>query len=286
MRDLQVVYVLKLNFIPITDGTLDSEMGPFGGPHRDLRDFCAAHSCGLCLSDLNDAPGCEPGRLHFLGLGIWWKLDYMSQLFFSGLLRHGGTAPLVPHDVEISGWEIRVNCISYPSTLPLTGEAKHPLCSEPYEEYPSYVQPEITGAPHPVVEDPGTNHANWCQDGWVGTGSLELLNFLARSLLEKSHAAMAQVPAAYRVEIDADRFLSAFSILVDDERVDADPWPYAPNRDVRNPFSERHREAQQGLLVKQFNRMMQCIPVVKYNKYEGWDITTRTFVSRPNRKCF
>lgn len=271
------------------DGFLDSEMGGFGGAHKDKCDFCAGHTCCLNLSDLRTSPGCEPGRLHLLGLGIWWNLDYMTQFFFSGLLRHGGTSPMVPVTEALTGWEIRVNAISYPATLSVTGEAKHPLCSEPHmkDNLPSYVPPEMTGAyclPDPESDDSVTNHAHWAGDGWVGTERTAWMDWIARALLQRSHYALAQGPADYGIEIDANKFLSAFSLMVDGKRVNAEPWPEAPNSDVRNPFSERHKAAQQDLLVKQFNRYMQCIPDVKVNKYADWDVTKRHFAVRQHRE--
>ncbi len=197
---------------------------------------------------------------------------------------------MVPATEELSGWEIRLNSISYPATMSFTGEARHPLCSEPHakDNLPSYVTAEMTGAfcpPDPDPEKMWTNHAHWAGDGWVGTGQLPWLNWMARALLLKSHHALAQGPADYGIEIDADKFLSAFSLIIDGERVDADPWPEGPDSDVRKPFSERHKAAQQGLMVKQFNRYMQCIPEVKVNKYADWDVTKRDFGSRQNREC-
>lgn len=158
-------------------------MGSFGGSHEDEHDFGAGHSAGLSLSDLSKKKGSEPGRLHFLGVGVWWKLDCMAQLFFTGLLRHGGTAPLVPNDHVLEGWEIRLNLISYPSTAFITGEAKRPLGSHPYQTLPVHVTPEMTGAP--VFSSPEflwTNYATYAQDGWVGMSPPSHFNFMVRSL--------------------------------------------------------------------------------------------------------
>ncbi len=161
-------------------------MGTFGGSHEDEHDFGAGLSAGLSLSDLSEEKGCEPGRLHFLGIGVWWKLDYMSQLFFSGLLRHGGTAPLVPQEHELQGWEVRLNFISYPSTPFITGEAKRPLGAHPYQPLPVHITPEMTGAP--VFSAPGslwTNYATYAQDGWVGMTPQAHLNFMVRAMYQR-----------------------------------------------------------------------------------------------------
>lgn len=260
-------------------------MGHFGGEHEDEHDFTCGHSCALGLSDLPTTAGCEPGRLHFVGIGVWWKLDYLSQLFFTGLLRHGGTAPLIPHEQDLNGWELRMLLISYPSSASMAGEAKRPLASIPYEPLPLHVTPEMTGAP--AWPGPGGMWSNYCtyaQDAWVGMTSRAHFDFLARSLYQHSHWVMQQAPSYYGIEIDPDLFLRSFSMLVDGTRVNAKPWPLAPNKDVRNPFSERHRVVQDDLLVKQYDRLMQGIPLVHGNIYADWDVTKRDFGFRTDSK--
>ncbi|KAI0682771.1 hypothetical protein BC835DRAFT_1311390 [Cytidiella melzeri] len=96
------------------------KMGHFGDPHKDENDFTAGLSCGACLSDLSDKPGCEPGCLHFLGVGCWGCSQYMAQILFSGLLHHGGTSPLVPGGQPMEKWETHMLLISYPATKILT----------------------------------------------------------------------------------------------------------------------------------------------------------------------
>ncbi|KAI0091813.1 hypothetical protein BDY19DRAFT_904411 [Irpex rosettiformis] len=260
---------------------LDQQMGHFGGPHEDKHDFPAGLTCALCMSDLKDKPGCEPGRLHFLGQGVWVRLEYMTQLFFSGLLRHGGTSPLVPDEEPIEGWETRMLLISYPPTSMITGEARHPYSAVPFQDSPLYLCPEMTGAL--VFKEGGkkwTNSCHYAGDGWVTMEPPSLFNWMARGLLQQGHFALRQLPAYFKVEIDPDVFLSAFSMEVNGERVQADAWPLAPNPQVQEPFTQRHRDVQDELLVNQFDRLMQGIPMVKENKYRSWDITRQEHGSR------
>ncbi|KAI0683760.1 hypothetical protein BC835DRAFT_1524140 [Cytidiella melzeri] len=260
------------------------QMGHFGGPHEDKNDFTAGLSCGLCLSDLSDKPGCEPGRLHFLGVGCWVCLQYMAQIFFSGLLRHGGTSPLVPDEQPMEGWETRMLLISYPATKILTGEARRSFSSMPYQSAPLYITPEMTGAPaSQQAKAMWTTHTTYAQDAWVGMEPLSLVNFMARSALQHLHFAFRQLPSSYGVQIDAGQFLKAFSLDVDGHRVNADPWELAPNSNVGQPFGERHKQVQDELLQKQFNHYLAGIPLVSHNKYHGWDITAINHGARP--KC-
>ena len=53
------------------------------------------------LSDLPDVEGWEPGRFHLLPLGVYTVLHSFALVFFSGRLRHGGTALVQPlNDVD------------------------------------------------------------------------------------------------------------------------------------------------------------------------------------------
>jgi hypothetical protein len=255
---------------------LAAQMGHFGGPHEDLHDFVAGYSCAYCLSDLPDKPGCEPGRLHFLGLGAWVSLDYMLQLFFSGLLRHGGTAPLVPDDYKIEGWEARLLLISYPSAGILAGRARRSFSCLPYQQYPLYLTPEMTGAPVEPRDIPmWTTHGTYARDGWVGLDAKSHFNFMARGALQMLHFAFRQLPPSYKIEIDANIFLQSFSMLLDDDRVSAEDWELAPDSDVQQPYSERHKQVQDAFLVDLYNHLLPGIPIVQENMFENWSIVER-----------
>lgn len=259
-------------------------MGSFGGPHIDQNDFVAGFSCATCLSDLQEGPGREPGRLHFLGQGVWVRLEYMTQLFFSGLLRHGGTAPLVPDDQEIYPWETRMMLISYPSTPLMTGTAKLAYSAQPFSNHTSDLAPEMTGAP--TFNQDGkkwSGYANYGQDGWITMEDVSLFNFMVRGALQKVHHDFRQLPPSLDIQIDSRKFLDAFSVVLDGKRVSPEPWEKAPDTKVQAPFSERHRPAQDALLKVLFDHLMQGIPSVRENKYSGWDVTTQQMGGRPGK---
>ncbi|KAI0701520.1 hypothetical protein BC835DRAFT_1411431 [Cytidiella melzeri] len=232
-------------------------MGHFGGPHKDENDFTAGLSCGLCLSDLSDKPACELGRLHFLGVGCWVCLQYMVQILFSSLLRHGGTSPLIPNEQPMEGWETRMLLISYPATKILTSEARWLFSSMLYWSAPLYITPEMTSPPaSQQAKAMWTTHTTYAQDAWVGMQPLSLVNFTARSALQHLHFAFRQLPSSYGVQINVGQFLKAFSLDVDGHQINADPWELALNSNVGQPFGERHKKVQDELLQKQFNHYL------------------------------
>lgn len=97
------------------------------------------------LSDLTNAEGEEPGRFHFLGLGAFITLDPLTSVYFSGLLRHGGTAPLAPKGEKAPPYAIRCVLIGYPAQAVVDGTARHTIAGLPRRRSPIFMTPEMTG---------------------------------------------------------------------------------------------------------------------------------------------
>ncbi|KAI0336888.1 hypothetical protein BDW22DRAFT_1349558, partial [Trametopsis cervina] len=88
--------------------SMTNVMGQFGGKHIDAGDANASHTAILVLSDIGEEEKHESGRLHMLGPGAYFQLDLLLQGFFSGLLVHGGTSPLVSEPSQIVKWATRM----------------------------------------------------------------------------------------------------------------------------------------------------------------------------------
>ena len=100
------------------------------------------------LSDLPDEPGWEPGRFHLLTLGVYITLEPFRAMFFTGRLRHGGTAPLQPpgdNQPPIPEWAYRLTAIGYPSRRIVEGDVRHSLAALPHKKDPLYLTQEMTG---------------------------------------------------------------------------------------------------------------------------------------------
>ncbi|KAI0337020.1 hypothetical protein BDW22DRAFT_1433650 [Trametopsis cervina] len=250
-----------------TETSQMEEMGQFGGDHIDKKDAGMSHSCALGLSDLGKHEKAEPGRFHLLGQGVFMRIRLHCQFFFSGLLRHGGTAPLVAEASLIRKWAIRMLLISYPSIDIVVGHTRHSFASLPYQEQPLHITPEMTGAPHTVRDGQSlwSNHTTAAQDAWTVTDEQSHFEFMVRGMFQQSQWMFRQLPEYYGCEIDYETFRRAFTMQGSDGRVAARPWVHAPNPTVRQPFGERHREVQQNLLVKEYDRYIQGIPFIKEN---------------------
>ncbi|KAI0734354.1 hypothetical protein BC629DRAFT_1600858 [Irpex lacteus] len=255
---------------PSEEQKFAEHLGSFSGVHKDKGDAVNGVSAGLVGSDLPDYA--EPGRFHLVGQGVYFRLTYMAQIFFTGLLPHGGTTPLIPEDIALEGWETRMFTISYPPSGMLNGEARHPFASLPYELFPLYIPPELTGAFH-VIRDKQfwSNHVTYAQEG--GVSGIQLLYWVLR-----------QTPLSYGVEIDCNTFTSAVTYLRDGERVPVDQWEFAPNPAVHNPFGDDHKRIQDAFLQTEYNHLMQGIPSVVDNKFRDWNVMDINFGGRPKAR--
>ena len=116
----------------------------FGDVHTDKHDDVTGFSVMIPLSDLSQKPGEEPGRFHFITRGFWVRLTPLVNVFFSGRLPHGGTAPLAPPGEPAESWALRCIWIGYPASAIVSGGARHTLAALPNRE-PLYISPEMTG---------------------------------------------------------------------------------------------------------------------------------------------
>ena len=120
---------------------LGTEMGVFGGGHRDDNDSTLSLSNMTVLSDL--APGMEPGRFHLLGIGVYAQLHTFSSIFFSGRVAHGGTAPLGLPGQDPPPWSARCVVIGYPSGPFINGTIRQAMAVVPFRQDPLYLSPEM-----------------------------------------------------------------------------------------------------------------------------------------------
>ncbi|KAI0734718.1 hypothetical protein BC629DRAFT_1301500, partial [Irpex lacteus] len=190
------------------------EQGLFGGVHTDGGDAGNGYSVALVGSDL--PKHAEPGRFHLVGQGAYFTLEYRAQIFFTGLLPHSGTPPIIPAEYPIEGWELRMLLISYPASDIISGEARAPLTHLPYEDFPLHLTPEMTGA-YVLLRSSGkpfwTTRTSYTLDGWVGTDPRGLINYVVRGMIQLLYWSLGQSPAEYGIEIDADLITDAVTFL-------------------------------------------------------------------------
>ncbi|KAI0336895.1 hypothetical protein BDW22DRAFT_1433758 [Trametopsis cervina] len=243
--------------------SLERQMGHFGGPHIDDRDSPMSMSCATSLSDLPNEPGWESGRLHLLGVGVYSPLERFTQLFFTGLLRHGGTSPIAPPNAVIPDWAYRTVHVAYPAGYFVSGEIKHAFAGMPNDSIGLHLTPEMTGGP--VLQDNTsllTNRSNSAMDGCAVMSDRASILFHARGLLQLAHWVMCQLSPDLAVHIDSASFLAAFSYADNGVMTGVGDWPQAPLADVQSPYGVHHRETQQAMLHRLYDCMTAGIPTV------------------------
>ncbi len=133
------------NSFHFADGSLEGDAKKFGIVHRDACDFSASMSAMMSMSDIPDDEDQEPGRFHFLPHGFYTTLEPWKIVFFSGLLPHGGTAPLAGPGKKAPRWAYRAVLIGYPPKYILSGDIKHAFAALPNQSHPLYITSEMTG---------------------------------------------------------------------------------------------------------------------------------------------
>lgn len=119
-------------------------MGFFGltAGHTNDGDDEAGLTCMISNSRILD--DYEPGRFHLFGLGTYVIVKPKVATIFSGLERHGGTAPIAPKGVVPSKNAARLMIVLYCPKAALSPLSNlMPLASLP-NGTPLFLGPEIT----------------------------------------------------------------------------------------------------------------------------------------------
>lgn len=233
-------------------------MGFFGGKHRDIHDCVTSLSCALSLVDIPRLPGWEPGRLHLVGPGVYFPLSYLARVFFSGLLVHGGDAPLCPDGAPIPKWALRALLISYPPTGFSHGLVKYPMVALPNCPEPLYFTPELSGAPHKEL-DPYPNRSTFAADGSMVMEDKSSIAFQTRGAYQSLRSSLSQLPRRLELNTDVNQFMALITWNNNGKREPAPAWPEGPSGDVVGITAE-HKEAQQAVLHDLYDRRARAIP--------------------------
>ena len=77
-------------------------------------------------------------------------------------------------------------------------------------------------------------HANYVQDGGSLMTPSSHFEFVVRTLLQIVLFFLLQLPKSYQVQVDKDRFLSAFSMVENGTRTPVTSWPLGPGLPCMN----------------------------------------------------
>ncbi|KAI0311291.1 hypothetical protein OF83DRAFT_1030595, partial [Amylostereum chailletii] len=91
-------------------------LGVFGGGHKDTHDGVGGLTCMISGGVMPEGyfPGIVIGFFFLFELGVYVELSNFKMIFFSGLRRHGGSAPRAPPGQKAVDGAYRWALILYP----------------------------------------------------------------------------------------------------------------------------------------------------------------------------
>lgn len=117
------------------------DMGRVGGDHFDAQDCKGLYTNTISWPDMPD--DYEPGLFFLLFARIYIRMEKYLGVNFSGLHKHGGSAPTAPDGKVLEGWETRFVLVSYAQSLAYTGSVRFPMYANPNNLDAMYVTPEM-----------------------------------------------------------------------------------------------------------------------------------------------
>ena len=121
----------------------------------------------------------------------------------------------------------------------------------------------------PLQPIPHINSTNYARDANAIMTPKSQFNFFVRGLLQFCFYMSLQLPKQFGVQIDKDKFLSAFTMNDGETSMQADPWTYGPSGPVRQvePLSpmQSARQAVQKAYTNLYGLFAKTLPLVRSN---------------------
>lgn len=127
--NLQLNVASAVEHVPEHERSKITNLGKFGGSHIDGRDSAGSLTAMLVLSPEHE--GIEDQCFYIMELGIAWRLEPLSTIYFSGLRCHGGCQPRYKADRKDRSVYTRLALIAYPNDDILSGQEATAFASLP-----------------------------------------------------------------------------------------------------------------------------------------------------------
>ena len=130
-----------------------------------------------------------------------------------------------------------------------------------------YIVLTICPSTQPVQPIPQINSTNYARDANSIMTPKSQFNFFVRGLLQFCFYMSLQLPKQLGVQIDKDKFLSAFTMNDGETSIQADCWTYGPSGPVRQsqPLSpmQSARQAVQQTYANLHSLFAKSLPLVR-----------------------
>jgi hypothetical protein len=253
-------------------------------PHIDKQDAGAALTAMTLL--LSVPENYNPGIFAYHDFKLFIRPLKPSIVYFTGLHRHGGTAPSPPHGHPIIPWAYRLTIICYPNGPTMAGESRNPLV--PFYGF-DVVKKEVTGNnrsdvlkmppeirfrerysspsllviridPHGRYR-PNSERANLARDGPSVQGPLALITTISREvalMVDQVFAVFRSQYPDHNVRVDYNAIFEAISMskkAVDGESGGGEPVTFHPIRWANTPPADGCTQEFVGRLQEYRNFM-------------------------------
>ncbi|KAL0565913.1 hypothetical protein V5O48_016103 [Marasmius crinis-equi] len=217
----------------MNDGSILS-LGKFGSNHADHGDSPAGPTA--CLNLTRPHPDVEQEWFYIFDLGVGWKLEELTTIYFSGLHYHSGCETRYRTDDPALRQDHRpyhrLTLIMYPSMGELDGTSATALGALPVDTRNRLltigVEMRNTSESRHLPPSSSCGSATYIADGLSLMEPRSYLNHTARDLLSLGVWLINQAPPEASLRIDKNKFLESISMKIDNRRVAASPWPLGP----------------------------------------------------------
>ncbi|KAF8899557.1 hypothetical protein CPB85DRAFT_1439942 [Mucidula mucida] len=245
-----------------------SQLGAFGVIHIDGHDLTAGFTSMHMLS--KDDSRVEEQLFFLVELGICWVLHGDCSYGFSGLHMHGGSAPVFKTAQPVNAPPyICITAVAYCPTHFFEGTSSWSFGAAPLKGKQKAAEvfriaPEMQVWSHDSFfkERPFTNSPNMISDGLSIMDPEAYLDFMARGIVQFATYLILQAPAEVLVRLDRDAILAAISLVKDNQRIVAQPWPRGPGWSSKDcaegPLSMETMEALKAATTWEHYRALQA----------------------------
>ncbi|KAJ3504415.1 hypothetical protein NLJ89_g7946 [Agrocybe chaxingu] len=203
-------------------------LGHFGGVHIDAGDSSVPPTAMTVLTEPHE--DVEDEYFHLIDLGLSWRLEEYSTLYFSGLHFHGGSQPLykTPRS-NPSTPGLRLTLIGYAGGDGTDGKNAIALGSDEAGQLVTLpIESRNPKTAYVLGQHAVCTQATFLTDGLSIFEATSQLRFLSRSMLLWAFRFVSQVHPALLTRIDREKFLSSFSCVVNNRRIAASDWELGP----------------------------------------------------------
>ncbi|TFK59844.1 hypothetical protein BDN72DRAFT_905487 [Pluteus cervinus] len=218
--------------------SLSASLGAFGGVHIDERDSCLVPTALTVLTEDHEDIG--PVFIILVDLGLAWKLEQLSTIFFNGLHYHVPTTPSYnPGPRKSVKPYYRITLVNYPPSAVIDNTGSIAFASLPHSHDRLQITKELRMPTSKPTANPPSSGSTFVHDGSALMEPHDFLDMVARSATQVISHIIEQAPPELELQFDRNTLIGAFSMRNGDKgRITAEKWELGPGDSEDEPAEE------------------------------------------------